>query len=229
MRIGLSVGAANKEFGHISGILKTVENTYQLGVVDIFTKLNIKGKKAGQRKAFSASHVQDVMLSTGALDDLNSQARCILYVMAETGLRLSEACNLLPETVHLDTPFPYVEILPIHRELKTLPSERQIPLLGVALQAHPSGFPRYRDKGDSLSATINKFWRSKKMLVEPKQTAYSLRYTFEDRLTAVEAPEKVVAMLMGHKWDRPKYGDGPSLSQQLRWIEKISFKPPKRV
>jgi hypothetical protein len=45
----------------------------------------------------------------------------------------------------------------------------------------------------------------------PGQTLYSLRHTFEDRLTAVEAPEKVVAALIGHKWHRPRYGLGPSL------------------
>jgi hypothetical protein len=41
------------------------------------------------------------------------------------------------------------------RKLKTEDSEREIPLLGVALAAmklQPKGFPRYRDKSASLSA-----------------------------------------------------------------------------
>jgi hypothetical protein len=27
-----------------------------------------------------------------------------------------------------------------------------------------------------------------------------------------------------HKWQRPKYGAGPSLEQKLRWLNKIAFK-----
>ena len=95
------------------------------------------------------------------------------------------------------------------------------------MKLHPKGFPRYRDKNASLSATVNKYLRSKKMLPTTDHSVYSLRHAFEDRLTAVEAPEKVIAAMMGHKYSRPKYGAGPSLEQKRTWLRKIALTPPR--
>ncbi|TGQ26392.1 integrase, partial [Mesorhizobium sp. M4B.F.Ca.ET.214.01.1.1] len=89
--------------------------------------------------------------------------------------------------------------------------------------------PRYRDKAASLSALVNKVLASKELLPTSEHSLYSLRHTFEDRLTAVEAPEKVIAWLMGHKWVRPKYGAGPSLAQKRERLQKIAFTPPGRM
>jgi integrase len=99
----------------------------------------------------------------------------------------------------------------------------------MAMRAQPEGFPRYRDKADSLSALVNKALEVRGLRPEPGQSLYSLRHTFEDRLTAVEAPEKVVAALMGHKWHRPRYGLGPSLEQKREWLKRIAFRPPTSV
>jgi hypothetical protein len=90
----------------------------------------------------------------------------------------------------------------------------------MAMREQPDGFPRYRDKADSLSALVNQALDARKLRPEPGQTLYSLRHTFEDRLTVVEAPEKVVAALMGHKWHRPRYGLGPSLEQTRDWLNR---------
>jgi len=73
------------------------------------------------------------------------------------------------------------------------------------MKLHPGGFPRYRDKAASLSALANKVRANKKLMPTSEHSLYSLRHNFEDRLTAIEAPEKVIASLMGHKWIRPKY------------------------
>ena len=48
-------------------------------------------------------------------------------------------------------------------------------------------------------------------------------------LTKVEAPDKVSAALMGHKYHRPRYGLGPSLEQKREWLQRIAFSPPSRV
>ncbi len=116
--------------------------------------------------------------------------------------------------------------------MKTDQSERDMPLVGVALaamQAQPDGFPRYRDKAASVSATINKFLDENGLLPTEGTTLYSLRHTFEDRLTAVEAPDKVAAAMMGHKYHRPRYGVGPSLAQKREWLERIAFRAPASV
>jgi integrase len=165
------------------------------------------------------------------LDQLNDEARCILYLMVETGMRLSEAANLDENTIDLRGKIPHVRIRPLGRELKTPQSERDIPLVGVSLMAaqrFPKGFPRYRDKSAGLSDIVNKVLKNAGLRPNG-QSLYSLRHTFEDRLTAVEAPEKLMAALMGHKYSRPKYGAGPSLEQKREWLQRIMLKPPSRV
>lgn len=226
---GLDIGTANKDFGNVSKMFDTINEAHQLGLKSVFTKIRLAGAVDRQRAAFTAKHVQDVILAAGALDGLNEEARAIVWLVADTGLRLSEACNLTGDTIHLKVPIPYVHVRPDGRKMKTEHSDRQIPLVGAALAAvttFPQGFPRYRDKAASLSALVNKVMRTRKMLPTEDHSLYSLRHTFEDRLTAVEAPEKVVASLMGHKWHRPKYGAGPSLAQKQEWLRKIAFKPP---
>lgn len=225
----LDIGTANKDFGHISKMLHAVDITHQMGLKPVFARLRIEGAVQKQRAAFLPDFVQEKILAPGALDGLNDEARDLVYLIADTGMRLSEAANLRPENILLDAEIPHVQIRANGRKLKTDHSARDIPLVGAALEAmrrNPKGFPRYRHKADSLSALVNKVLDGRKLLPTPDHSLYSLRHTFEDRLTAVEAPEKVVASLMGHKWIRPKYGAGPTLEQKRDWLQKIAFKPP---
>lgn len=99
-------------------------------------------------------------------------------------------------------------------------------LVGASLYAFRelgNGFDRYYSKPDQLSANLNKYLRDHDLLPSENHTVYSLRHSFEDRLTAVEPPDKVQAALMGHRYDRPRYGDGPSLKQKLKWLQKITL------
>lgn len=229
---GVEIETANKDIGHLNKMLKKVEHSHQVGIGPIFAQMRIEGGTTGQRVAFDPAFVQDRILAEGALDGLNDDARHVLYLISETGLRLSEACNLTAETIRLDAPVPHVMVRPDGRKMKTVQSERDMPLVGVALaamQAHPNGFARYRHKADSLSALVNKFLDGKGLLLQEGQTLYSLRHTFEDRLTAVEAPDKLAAAMMGHKYHRPRYGVGPSLAQKQEWLKRIAFKPPARI
>lgn len=177
-------------------MLTEIDLAYQSGLDPVFKRLRLSGETDNQRAAFTREHIQSVILADGALDDLNKEARRIVFLMADAGLRLSEAANLLPQHIVLDAEVPHVQIRAVGRRLKTEHSERDIPLVGVALAAmklQPNGFPRYRDKAASLSALVNKYLGAHEMLPTGDHSLYSLRHCFEDRLTAVEAPEKVVA------------------------------------
>lgn len=229
---GLEISTANKDFGHMQKMFMSVEMAHQVQFGPVFSRLRFGGEDRNKRSAFEPHFIQDNILADGALDELNSEARCIIYLIVETGIRLSEACNLLPEHIHLDAEVPHIHITAGDRELKTPWSDRHMPLCGVglmAMQAHPDGFERYRDKGASFSAMANKFLYNHKLLPSDNHSVYSLRHSFEDRLTAVEPPEKIMAALMGHKYSRPRYGEGPTLEQKLRWMEKIVFRPPAHV
>ncbi|MER9421304.1 tyrosine-type recombinase/integrase [Mesorhizobium sp. M0317] len=229
---GLDIGSANKAIGVISKMLATVDRAHQLGLPPVFKQLRLSGGVYQQRDAFDISYVQDVLLKDRALEGLNIEARHLLMLIADTGLRLSEAANLQAPTILLDHAIPHVQVRANGRLLKTPHSMRDIPLVGCALavmKLHPNGFPRYRDNNGSLSATVNKFLERHGLLPSDNHSLYSLRHTFEDRLTAVETPEKIVAELMGHKWIRPKYGAGPTLEHKREWLLKIAFKPPAHL
>lgn len=228
----MDIGTANRDIGHLAKMIREVDRRYRLGIDNPFSELRIAGERDKSRAAFDIGFVQGTMLADGALDSMNEEQRRIVYLVAETGLRLSEACNLTRETIRLDADVPHVQVREDGRRMKTEQSKRDIPLVGVALmamQAQPDGFPRYRDRAASLSAIANKMLGNLKMRPTPDHSIYSLRHTFEDRLTAVEAPEKLIAAMMGHKYSRPKYGAGPSLEQKRVWLQRIAFVPPSKV
>ncbi|TGT23422.1 integrase, partial [Mesorhizobium sp. M4B.F.Ca.ET.169.01.1.1] len=79
-------------------MLRDVDLTHQLKLEPVFRNLRLSGAVPGQRAAFTAEFIQEKILAEGALDGLNDEARHLIYVIADTGLRLSEASNLTTET-----------------------------------------------------------------------------------------------------------------------------------
>jgi len=223
---------ANKDIGQLSRMLKDVSIRRRLKIPDIFKGLRLRGEAERSRVPFETQFIQDKLLATGALDGLNEDARYVLYVVTETGMRPSEVVNLQPDAIRLDAKIPYVKIQPDGRRLKTEESEREIPLVGAALAAmtlRPKGFPRYRDKSSGLSATVNKFLGENGLRPTKDHSVYSLRHSFKDRLVAAEAPDSLIDSLMGHKTYKPKYGKGPSLELKLKFLEAIALRPPERL
>ena len=152
----------------------------------------------------------------GLFDGLNEQARTIIYALIETGCRPSEIANLQPEHIRLDADVPYIRISPTdNREIKTLSSIREIPLVGVSLEAMkhaPEGFPHYYDRNDLLSQTLMKAFRARDLFPTKRHRIYSFRHSFEKRMIEAEIYAELRKILMGHADERPKYGDGESLA-----------------
>ena len=229
---GVAAKTANKDIGQLSRMLKEVSLRRRLNLPDLFRGLRLRGEADKSRVPYETDFIQNRLLACGALDGLNEDARLVVYVVMETGLRPSEVVNLQENAIRLDAKIPYVKILPDGRKLKTGDSEREIPLVGVALAAmklRPQGFPRYRDKSSSLSATLNKYLLENDLRPTKDHTVYSLRHSFKDRLIAAEASDTLIDSLMGHKTYKPKYGKGPSLELKLKFLELIALRPPERL
>jgi integrase len=225
------VDTANKMVGRIGAMYRMVSEVKMLGLPAIFDKVAIRGAKGKQRVPYPPDFVQAMILAEGALADLNEEARRVVFLITETGLRLSEACNLSEKTIILDHKVPHVRVRPDGRQMKTDESERDIPLVGVALLAmklQPKGFPRYVDKADTLSALVNKYLKLRNLRPNG-ETLYSLRHTFKDRLRAAKASDELKDELMGHAEDRPAYGFGYSLESKLEVLKAIAFRPPLSV
>jgi integrase len=228
----IQIGTANKNISHIAGMIKSVSKRLRLNLDNVFGGLLIEGGKDGSRSPFPSGFIESVILPNGRLERMNDEARDAIYVAMETGARPSEILNLTEQRIVLKGDIPYIRIEPEEAELKTGYSERDVPLVGMALEAmrrHPKGFPRYFDRGDSFSATAMKHFKKYKLLPTAKHKICSFRHSFKDRLKAVEAPEELIDELMGHSIDKPKYGDGYGLKVKLKWIQAIAFKDPELI
>jgi len=227
---GLTANSSNKDFSYLAQVLNYASDDKQidLDVNSLLARVRFT-ETASTRPPFATEFIKKTLLDFNNLRDLNNECRFFLFAMADTGARPSELVGLNAENgdIRLDTDIPHIFIRPdSKRELKTPHSKRKIPLTGAALfafQQLPQGFDHYYKKPDLLSSALNKYLGSNNLLPTKEHCVYSLRHSFEDRLTAVEPPDKVQAALMGHKYDRPRYGDGPSLAQKQKWLDKICF------
>lgn len=193
---------------------------------------NEKSKRLRRRRPpFAVDWIRDKLMAPGAFASLNDEARGVILAMIETGARPSELCNLNGNTIFLDGDVPYVSVEPRAdpddpREIKTDSSVRLIPLVGVALavfKRHPLGFPAYRNKEATLSATLNKHLRVNKLRPTPQHVVYSLRHSFEDRMKVGDFDTELRMMLMGHAIDRPSYGTGGSLQWRHQALMRIAL------
>lgn len=222
----ITVDTANKYIYYVSGMFCKYIGLLNIEAPSPFEKLTFKSDADDKprRRPFSAEWITQYLSPPDALLGLNAQARDVLMVMVNTGARPSEIIGLLPSHVNLAGPIPTIRIAAEGRVLKNLPSARIIPLTGLSLEAmrrNPDGFPRYRGKG-GWSNLVNKFLRMNCAL-DDDQSAYSLRHSFEDRLLAAGAVDRLAADLMGHATRRERYGDGASLEMKHEILQRIAI------
>lgn len=217
--------SANKDFIHLSSVLKTVNQMKRLSLNIPTDGLALKAGPQVHRLPFSEKWIRERLLAEGSLSGLNDQARCVVLTMVNTGARPSEITGLLPHLIDLEANIPHIKIRAEGRTVKTAYSERDIPLAGVSLEAMRecrSGFPRYPDAA-ALSALVNQYLRANSLAETSRHTLYGLRHSFEDRLLAKNVPDRLAADLMGHKTVRERYGAGASLAQKFQIVQKIAL------
>ncbi|HEV7344129.1 MAG TPA: DUF6538 domain-containing protein [Devosia sp.] len=223
--------SANRSMSDVKGMLTVIDDAYKTEFGKPWEGLRIRGKKKvrdkRRRHPYPLDFVQNRLLAPGALDGMNEDARYSTYGMVETGMGPSEICNLRPEDIVLDHPIPHVRVAERDdREQKTVYRIREVPLVGVSLwafQQRPQGFIRYRDRGTALSAVINKYLKENGLKPSPQHSVYSLRHTFQDRLVAAGAVDRLQVDLMGHELGRQEYGAGATLEQKRAILQSIKF------
>ena len=140
-------------------------------------------------------------------------------------------CGVCIENIHLDADIPFIQIKGTDkRQVKTISSVRDIPLVGVSLEAFkraPNGFPHYRDKGDRLSSALMKAFRSRGLFPTKDHRIYSFRHSFEKRMLEAGLDYGLRCLLMGHKNSRPLYGDGGSMKYRCDELLKIVHPLPE--
>lgn len=150
--------------------------------------------------------------------------RFLIMGMINTGYRLMEGANLLPEEIKLDRDIPHLNLSGQLRPLKTSAAYRIIPLTGISLEAFraaPNGFASLRDDY-ALSARLNRFLTKEGLRETERHTVHSLRHSFAARLAAAGVYEDMIAQLMGHKLRRG-YGRGAPLEVRNRVIQGLGL------
>lgn len=198
----------------------------------LFVDKSIRPKK---RMPIPLNDLQRVQQQCWHADD---DLRWIVAAISDTGCRMAEIVGLSKTDVRLDGDIPHILIRPRPwRRLKTVSSERDIPLVGSALwgitRAYQSTnsemlFPRYNDgvftNSNSASAALSKWLKQQ---TNPECTMHSFRHSFRDRLRAVECPIELTDALGGWSIDGigAAYGQGYSLQLKQKWLSAIVLKP----
>lgn len=222
----MSGSSGNKDLGFLRKLYRRYfEHTGEEERQNPFRNLRFSPKILKKVKPFSNDWVQNEILKPDLFRGLNRDAALLLMVLVETGCRLSELTNIESKNIRLSDKIPHLRIRPTaNRELKSGSSERDIPLVGIAFEAMkraPDGFPHYRDRGYLISQTLLKAFKSRKLLPSENHRVYSLRHSFEKRMLEGGLDYGLRCTLMGHKSDRPEYGDGGSLEYRQSELLKI--------
>jgi len=226
----IKVETANKQIMFFGTVLRRVNKMRMLGLDLPLSDWGFKSQGEVTRKPFSTEWIKRVLVEGDNLRGLNDQARGIVLLMVNTGLRPSEAAGLQAADIRLDHPVPHIEVRPQiegeeRRTLKTRNAQRVIPLAGVSLEAmraFPNGFPRYYDK-PGLSQTVNKYLRENGLMETPQHTLYCLRHSFEDRMLEAGIDERLRRDFLGHALRRERYGSGGDLRFRLAQIQRVAL------
>ena len=234
MRRKLSVASIKRNFNNINALTGLVCRELGHPAPETFRGLFFK-EPAVQKQRLSVpdKQLQVLQAQCRKADD---EARWLLALISDTGLRLSEAIGLSRGDIRLSDGVPHILIQPHPwRRLKTIGSKRKVPLIGSALWATERmmtttdsnfAFPSFCNgqvlKSNSVSARLNKWLKLK---IGDEYVIHSLRHSFRDRLRAVDCPSEVADALGGWstKTVGQSYGAGHNLQSLNRWMMLIGI------
>ncbi|MEP3655115.1 MAG: DUF6538 domain-containing protein [Litorimonas sp.] len=223
----MSGSSGNKDLGSLRKLYRRYfEHIGEEERENPFRNMRFNDKILTKVMPFKDDWVRSRILAPDVFEGLNRQGALLCMALIETGCRPSELANITPANIRLDAEVPHIRIRPTKdRELKSGASVRDIPLVGVALEAMrqaPNGFPHYRDRSYLLSASLTKAFKARALFPTNQHRIYSFRHSFESRMLEAGLDFGLRCTLMGHRNPRPEYGDGGSLAYRQDELLKIA-------
>ena len=233
LKRGLNTSSVKRNFSTIRSIINLTIQEHGLDCRNAFSKVYLPElDDVKQRKPIPIEDIRQIQKDCVSYDD---EARWLVSLISDTGMRLSEAAGLHIDDIKLDDEVPHIDLKPHPwRRLKTRGSQRQIPLVGASLWAAQRiwantnnssyAFPRYTSsKGtnaNSASAALNKWLKSR---VPEGCVIHSFRHSLRDRLRAVQCPSDMIDQIGG--WTTAGvgqgYGEGYCLNNSFSWMKKL--------
>jgi len=234
LKRGLTTNSVKRNFATIRSVINLAIQEHGLDCRNAFSKVYLPDlDDAKKRKPIPVENIREIQRECMSIDD---EARWLVALISDTGMRLSEAAGLSVDDIKLDCEIPHIDLKPHSwRGLKTRGSQRQIPLVGASLWAAKRvkanntnstyAFPRYTSaKGtnaNSASAAINKWLKPR---VPEGCVIHSFRHSLRDRLRAVQCPSDMIDQIGG--WSTAgvgqSYGEGYGLDATVNSLCKIS-------
>jgi integrase len=230
----LTGSSVTRNFSYLKAVINFALSEYALDIRNPFVGV-YHDRSAGVlvRKPIPLDAIRFVQSECLAIDD---DMRWLIALISDTGMRLAEGAGLLKQDiVGLETTQPHINLIKHPwRNLKTVSSERKIPLVGKALWAAKRiveadnqtdfAFPRYNRNqlttANSASAALNKWLRQ---YVPSGCTMHSFRHSMRDRLRETQCPSDITDQIGG--WATSTvgqgYGSGYSLNVLQEWMKKI--------
>ncbi|MDA0358845.1 MAG: tyrosine-type recombinase/integrase [Proteobacteria bacterium] len=234
LKRGLTTNSVKRNFATIRSVINLAIQEHGLECRNAFSKVYLPDlDDAKKRKPIPIENIREIQKECMSIDD---EARWLVALISDTGMRLSEAAGLSVDDIKLDCEIPHIDLKPHSwRGLKTRGSQRQIPLVGASLWAatrvketsttSPYAFLRYTSpKGtnaNSASAAINKWLKPR---VPDGCVIHSFRHSLRDRLRAVQCPSDMIDQIGG--WSTAgvgqSYGEGYGLDATKSWMDKLT-------
>ena len=228
---GMSSSSINRIFSTVWAVINLSIKEHGLDWPNVFSGTYIPDdSRSAKRAPVPSNQLRKIQKECFELDD---QARWLIAMISDTGMRLSEATGLLSSDIKLGSELPHIQLVPHPwRRLKTLSSARQIPLVGASFWAaqrikasgHTLAFPKYcselKCNSNSASAALNKWLKPR---TDGKCVIHSFRHSLRDRLRSVECPADIIDALGGWTTEGvgQAYGTGYSTYILHKWISKI--------
>ena len=201
----MSSSSIKRIFSTVRAVINLSIKEHGLDWSNVFSGTDIPDdSRSAKRAPVPSDQIRKIQKECFELDD---EARWLIAMISDTGMRLSEATGLLSSDIKLDCDLRHIQLVPHPwRRLKTPSSIRQIPLVGASFWASKriksSGnrfaFPKYcseqKCNSNSASAALNKWLKPR---TEGRCVIHSFRHSLRDRLRAVECPADITDAIGG--------------------------------
>jgi len=230
---GLSLGSVRRIFGSVRSIINLVMREQGIEGTNAFSGTYMPQRYDQKERQPIPSAALSVLQQH--CKDKDDEARWLIALISDTGMRLAEAAGLAMNDIYLDEELPHISIRTHSwRRLKTRSSERVVPLVGASLWAakrlhQRSGafaFPRYCNtegcNANSASAALNKWMKG---IIGNEYVIHGLRHSLRDRLRAVECPSDIIDQIGGWTTEGVGhgYGRGYTLEVMAKWMMRLVF------
>ncbi len=204
-----------------------------------FAGIRVRAKKAAGTKKLPFTDDEAALILQEARK-LRGAKRWVPWILAFTGARLDEACQLLTSDVRTEEGVTYLDLnADFQKRLKTEGSARQIPVHPILIRegflefvaSHPANAPifpditpdRYGRRAGNGTKVFGRWVRGLGITDKRKAPNHAWRHRFKDVCRKARIPKDVQDALLGHKSGDvgDSYGEGFTVRTLAEWMKQV--------